>query len=142
MTGSRARASCGFAVREVSPGADAQRLAVTQTLLMKVSFGVAWKEGTIEVDGLLLVESNALRLLSHDPGKGVLRELPLDEVVSLELVRPEDNGGRAAVSVACRDGGRVVIESAVGRWIYGDLVERMHEHALGHEDEPHVGLGL
>jgi hypothetical protein len=109
---------------------------------VKVSFGVTWRDGTTEVDGLLLVGSNELRLLSHDPGKGVLRELPLDEVVSLELVRPEDNDGRAAVSLSCRDGGRVMIDSAVGRWIYGDLVERMLEHALGHENEPHAGLGL
>ena len=101
---------------------------------MKVSYGVTWCEPpAAALPGQLEVGSRALRFAPFGADGEASVELGFDEVEGLEI-RPPDE--RPTVVLSARGGRQVEIESAVDRWILGDLLEHLFVHALAPGTEP------
>jgi len=97
---------------------------------VKTAYGVVWREQDAEQAGRLEVGPLTLRLTALDDEHAVVRELAFDAVTAVELRPPGGGTLHTTVVLTSRDGRTVEIESAVERWILGELVESVFVHNL------------
>jgi hypothetical protein len=100
---------------------------------MRVSYHVIWGEGPRGPKAARLsIEPKSIVLETVGEEEIVVREVPLDELVAVEL-RPAASGpGRSARLILKLDGGDAIeLETPVERWIVADLLERLFAHVLG-----------
>lgn len=96
---------------------------------MKVSYGVVWREGEApDAAGLLGIEPHALVLRPLEDQSAVEREFAFDEIAAVEIRPPVE---RPTLVLRSQSGREAEIESAVDKWILGDLLERIFVHGLG-----------
>lgn len=95
---------------------------------MRISYGVVWREAGAAFDGRLELAARALELHPAREGEPAPAPLAFDDLVGVEIRPPEE---RPALVLRSKDDREVVLESAVDRWILGDLVARLFVHGLG-----------
>jgi hypothetical protein len=97
---------------------------------MKVAYGVRWRDALGDVEGRLSVGPQSLRLMDLTGGRVPLREIPLDAISGLELTSINGWHDRPILVFQSSANGRVEVESAVGKWILGDVLDEMQWSTL------------
>jgi hypothetical protein len=96
---------------------------------VKASYSVTWRgsEGGSR-PARLTVEPTSVVLTTIEPA--ARHEIPLDEIVAVELRPPADEGS-PSLAFESRSGDIIELETPVDRWIVADLLEHLFAHGLG-----------
>jgi hypothetical protein len=116
----------------LGPGVGAARRrdrALVHDDAVKVRYGVTWKEeAEAPLSGRLEIGPRSFLLHPFDDDALVEREFAFDQLTSVEI-RPPDE--RPTLVLRAADGRTIELESAVEKWILGDVLAHMFGHSLG-----------
>ena len=90
---------------------------------MEIDYGVRWRDALGQLEGRLTVGPQSLRLVALVDERVPLREIPFDAISGLELTSAGGSSDRPILVFHLSANGRVEVESAVGKWILGDLLK-------------------
>jgi hypothetical protein len=94
---------------------------------MKTAYGIVWREEGYEQSGRLSIHDDRLLLTSLEDEDVVLRELSLEQLLTVALLSNCGSAPELALRLRDEEGDEttVAIESRIGSWIVRELLDKL-----------------